>query len=544
MSTAVAPARPGAAEVTGTVAAAAPRAAPAADTGDPHKYIIALAVVLASVMQVIDSSIVNVAIPHMMGNFGASIDEIAWVSTAYILASVIVIPMTGWLAGFFGRTRYFVTSILIFTAASFFCGASGSLGALVFWRVVQGIGGGALIATSQAILYEAFPRREAGTAMALFGVGIMVGPTIGPTLGGWITDNFSWPWIFYINLPIGILAAVMIAAYVRDSAHQQKSKTIDFLGIALLTVSVGALQYLLEHGERDGWFESPLMAALAAISVVAGVLLVWREFTVDEPVIDFRVLRHREMWVGVIIGVVFGVALLGSVFVLPVFLQNMLHMTAQQTGLVLLPGALATAVTMGTSSKLTKNIDARLVVTVGAVFFFWSMVELSHLTTESGTHDFFWPLIWRGFGLGLMFVPLTNITLADLSPREMPQGTALYNFFRTLGGSFGIALMATLLTRFTAEAKAILAEHVGVTDPIALERVAAMTRAFVAKGSDPSTAHAMALRAMDAQLAVQANVIAFGRVYYLSGLILLSCIPLLLLVRKTKPAGKVEMYLE
>jgi DHA2 family multidrug resistance protein len=286
------------------------------------------------------------------------------------------------------------------------------------------------------------------------------------------------------------------------------------------------------------------MVVLAVTSAVTGVALVWRELTVEEPVIDFRVLRHREMWVGVIIGVVFGVALLGSVFVLPVFLQNMLHMTAEQTGLVLLPGALATAVTMGTSSKLTRNIDARLVVTVGAVFFFYSMVRLSHLTAESGQYDFFWPLIWRGFGLGLMFVPLTNITLADLSPKEMPQGTALYNFFRTLGGSFGIALMATLLTRFTAQAKAILAEHVGVTDPIALERVGAMTRAFIGKGADPNTAHAMALRAIDGQLAVQASVIAFGRVYYLSGLILLACVPLLLLVRKTKPAGKVEMHLE
>lgn len=514
------------------------------DTGDPHKYIIALAVVLASLMQVIDTSIVNVAIPHMMGNFGANLDEIAWVSTAYILASVIVIPMTGWLSGYFGRTRYFVTSILIFTGASFFAGASGSLGLLVFWRVVQGIGGGALIATSQAILYEAFPRRDAGTAMALFGVGVMVGPTVGPTLGGWITDNFSWPWIFYINLPIGIVAAVMIGAYVRDNADQVKSKSIDFIGIALLTVSVGALQYLLEHGQRDGWFSSPLMATLGIVSLVAGIALVWREFTVDEPVIDFRVLRHREMWVGVIIGVVFGLALLGSVFVLPVFLQNMLHMTAEQTGLVLLPGALATAVTMGSSSRVTRYVDARIVVTIGALCFFHSMVGLSHLTTESGAHDFFWPLIWRGVGLGLMFVPLTNITLADLDRREMPQGTALYNFFRQLGGSFGIALMATLLTRFTVQSKAILTEHVGVTDPLALQRVGAMTSAFVSRGADANTAHAMALHALDGQIGVQASVIAFGRLYFVSGLILLSCVPLLLLVRKTKPAGEATVHLE
>jgi DHA2 family multidrug resistance protein len=523
--------------------AAAPLVTPRAAAGAPHKYLIAAAVVMAAVMQVIDSSIINVAIPHMMGNFGASIDEIAWVSTSYILASVVVIPMTGWLAGFFGRKRYFVASILIFTASSFFCGAAGSLTSLIVWRIVQGVGGGALMATSQAILYDTFPREEAGTAMALFGVGVMVGPTLGPTLGGWLTDNYSWPWIFYINLPIGLAAAAMVAAFVHDRVPAMRSR-IDYVGIALLTVSVIALQYLLEHGERDGWFESPLMVGLLVTSVVGGVALVWHELTTDNPVIDFRVLRHRELTVGVIIGIVFGIALLGSVFVLPVFLQNMLHMTAWQTGLVMLPGALSTAVTMALSSRVTKRLDPRLVVALGSVLFFLSMRTLSHITAESGIHDFFWPLIWRGFGLGMMFVPLTNIALADLPSHEMPQGTALYNFFRTLGGSFGIALMATLLTRFTTQAKAVLAEHVGMTDPAALERVSMLTRGFVGRGMDPSRAHEMALRALDGQLTAQASVIAFGRVYMLSGLILLACVPLLLLVRRSAAAGSVEVHLE
>src|SRR5689334_24347493 len=234
----------------------------ALDRGDPHKYIIAFAVVLAALMQVIDSSIVNVALPDMMGNLGASLDEIAWVSTGYILASVIIIPLTGWLGSLFGRKRYFVGSIIIFTLSSFACGASHSLGALVFWRVVQGIGGGALMTVSQAVLFEAFPREEAGMAMALFGLGVMVGPTIGPTLGGWLTDNYGWPWIFYINLPVGIVASLMIAAYVHDPAHQKRPKVIDYAGIALLAVSVGSLQYVLEHGERDDWFDSRFILSL------------------------------------------------------------------------------------------------------------------------------------------------------------------------------------------------------------------------------------------------------------------------------------------
>ena len=321
-------------------------AAPLSAEADRYKnrYVIAAAVSLASLLQVIDTSIVNVAIPSMMGNLGVSIDEISLVSTSYIIASVIVIPMTGWLGAFFGRKRYFAGSILLFTAASFLCGTAHSLEMLVLWRIVQGVGGGALMATSQAILYESFPKEEAGTAMAFFGLGIMVGPTLGPTLGGWITDNSSGPWIFYINVPVGILAALMVVAYVHDSAEEGQSKKIDGWGIALLVVSVGALQFVLERGEHYDWFDARLITELAVAAAVGTALLLWREFTTDAPVIDFRVLRHPQFSAGVILGVVVGAGLMGSVFVLPVFLQNILHMTAMQTGMVILPGALATAV--------------------------------------------------------------------------------------------------------------------------------------------------------------------------------------------------------
>src|SRR5437868_9568503 len=266
--------------------------------GAPHKYLIAFAVVLAALMQVIDSSIVNVALPDMMGNLGASLDEIAWVSTGYILANVIIIPLTGWLGDFFGRKRYFVRSIIIFTVTSFMCGASTSLSELVFWRIVQGMGGGALMTVSQAVLFESFPPEEAGMAMALFGLGVMVGPTIGPTLGGYLVDNSGWPWIFYINIPVGLIAASMIAAYVHDPEHQQKPSRIDYLGIALLTVSVGSIQFVLEHGQREDWFESRQILSLSIAGVVGWLALMWRELTTDQPVIDFRVLRHRQMWVG------------------------------------------------------------------------------------------------------------------------------------------------------------------------------------------------------------------------------------------------------
>ena len=515
-----------------TPAAAVPLSA--FDRGDPHKYLIAFAVVVAALMQVIDSSIVNVALPDMMGNLGAGLDEIAWVSTGYILASVIIIPLTGWLGSVFGRKRYFVGSIVLFTAASILCGASHSLGALIFWRVVQGLGGGALMTVSQAVLLEAFPREEAGTAMALFGLGVMVGPTIGPTLGGWLTDNYGWPWIFYVNLPVGILAATMIAAYVHDSEHQRRPPTIDYQGIALLAVSVGAAQYVLEHGQREDWFDSRLIIWLTVIGVVGGIALLWRELTTDHPVIDFRVMKHRQMWVGTLLGVVMGIGLYAMSFTLPVFLQNDLRMTAEQTGIALLPGAIATALSMAVVGRLTNRFDPRILITIGALIFALAAWQLAHITSLSGRQDFFWPLINRGVGLGLMFVPLTTVTLAELTPQELPQGTGLYNFFRQLGGSFGIAGIATLLARYTAQLRQVLGDHVSAGDPVAMARVNGLTGAMVARGADAWTARQRALTVIDHQLTAQASVLAYSRIYILSALLILCLIPLLVLVRQTR----------
>jgi DHA2 family multidrug resistance protein len=521
---------------------AEPVAAP--PEGAEHKYLIAFAVVLAALMQVIDSSIVNVALPDMMGNLGASLDEIAWVSTGYILASVIIIPLTGWLGDFFGRKRYFVGSIIIFTVASFLCGASHSLSALVFWRIIQGLGGGALMTVSQAVLFESFPRREAGTAMALFGLGVMVGPTIGPTLGGWLTDNYGWPWIFYINIPLGMLAASMIIGYVHDPEDQQRPPSVDYIGIALLAMSVGSLQYLLEYGQREDWFQSRSMTTLAVTAIVTGAVLLWRELTIDHPVIDFRVLRHRQMWVGTLLGVVMGVGLFASVFTLPVFLQGNLHMTAQQTGILLAPGAIATAVSMAVVGRLTNKYDPRILITIGALLFAGAMFKLSRITGESGGTDFFWALIMRGVGLGMMFVPLTTITLAELTHAELPQGTGLYNFFRQLGGSLGIAAIATLLSHYTAQFRAILSEHLASGDPTTLGRIDMLTRAMVARGADAWTARQRALSILDRELAGQASVIAYSRIYVLSAVLILALIPLLVLVRHTRGAAGTTHIME
>jgi DHA2 family multidrug resistance protein len=503
-----------------------------AQRGEPHKYLIAAAVVLAALMQVIDASIVNVALPDMMGNLGASLDEIAWVSTGYILASVIVMPMTSFLGDLFGRKRYFVGSIILFTASSFFCGAAHSLGMLIFWRIVQGLGGGALMTVSQAVLLESFPPEEAGTAMALFGLGVMVGPTIGPTLGGYIVDHAGWPWIFYINIPLGMLAAAMIAAYVHDPVHQERPRQIDYAGIVLLAMSVGAMQYLLEHGQQEDWFESRRIISLAVVAVVGWGALMWREFTTAHPVIDFRVLRHRQVWVGTLLGVVMGVGLYAMSFTLPVFLQNNLRMTAEQTGLVLFPGALVTAVSMGVVGRLVNRFDPRWLITGGALLFALSAWQLSLITGESGAHDFFWPLVGRGLGMGMMFVPLTTLTLGGLAPRELPQAVGLYSFFRQIGGSFGIAGIATLVSRHTAQYRAVLGEQLTSTDPAVITRVELMARAMMARRADWWSAHQRALVMMDRIVLGQASVIAYGRVYLLAAGLMAVLVPLLLLVRR------------
>ncbi|HKN65075.1 MAG TPA: DHA2 family efflux MFS transporter permease subunit [Gemmatimonadaceae bacterium] len=502
-----------------------------------YKYLIAIAVTLAAVLELIDTSIVNVAIPHMMGNLGATLDEISWVSTGYIIANVIVIPISGWLSAYFGRKRYFTGSILLFVAASFFCGAAHSLGLLVFWRVVQGIGGGALLSTAQTTLFESFPPEEVGIGQAMFGVGVMVGPTVGPTLGGWIVDNYDWPWIFYINVPLGILAAIMTVIYVHDAKHQERAETIDYQGILLLALCVGSLQWMLERGERYDWFESRFVTLLAVTSAVSFVLLLWRELTAKEPVINFRVLKSRQLAAGVSIAAVLGLALFGSIFVLPIFLQSLHGLTANQTGLVILPGAIASAVTMAFVGKNANRLDARATVAMGAALFFVSMWKLSRMTLVSGPEETFWPLILRGVGLGLIFVPLTNASMAELRTRELAQGTGMFNLTRQLGGSLGIAIMATLLTRFTTQSKQLLTEHVTTMDPTSLGRLDQITRALIARGMSAGSAHQQALMVLDRQIGAQASVLAFSKIYVLSGAILLCSLPLLFLFRTGKGRG-------
>jgi DHA2 family multidrug resistance protein len=376
----------------------------------------------------------------------------------------------------------------------------------------------------------------------MFGVGVMVGPTLGPTLGGYIVDTWNWPWIFYINLPLGLIAGLLVWTYVRDAEHQEKAETVDWLGIGLLTTGVGSLQWMLERGERLDWFDSRFVTSLAFISVTSFVLLVWHELRTPEPVIDFRVLRSRQLATGVAMASLLGFALFGSVFVIPVFLQGLHGFTANQTGLVILPGAIASALTMAILGRFASKLDARPPIVVGALLFFWCMWSLSRLTFDSGAGDMFWPLVVRGVALGLIFIPLTGASMAELKPSEIPQGTGMFNVTRQLGGSLGIAIVATLLQRFTAESKNVLTEHVTALGADAQARVALLAKGMVGRGMDAQAAHQMALGVIDRTIGGQASVLAFSKIYLMSGLALCCAIPLMLFWRHGKGRAAVQAH--
>lgn len=509
-----------------------------ADGARPYAYKWVIGgVILAAVMELVDSSIVNVAFSHMAANLGATIDEITWVAVGYILAAVIVLPMTGWLGARFGRKRYFLWSVAVFTVASVMCGTAASLGSLVLWRVVQGVGGGALISTSQAILFESFPPAEKATASALFGIGMMVGPALGPTLGGIIVERYTWPWIFLVNVPFGVLAFILVFLYYRRDPAERTAGGVDAFGFVLLAAGIGALQFVLERGEHYDWFSSRLMVALAAVAVSALVTMVWWELRTDHPVLDLRVLRHPSLTSATTQASAVGMALYGSVFALPLYLQTLLGYDAETTGWLIFPSAVASAVSMIAAGRLLRVVQPRTLVAIGTVVLAGSMFMHGTLTTESGAGDVHLPVILRGLGFGLIFVPVTTAAFVGLPAREMPHGTALFNLMRQLGGSVGIAIVATLLTTATARHRAALVEHVTVYDAATSDRLAAYSRAFHAAGSDSTTASRQALALLDRQVERQAAMLAYRDAFRLLGLVVLCSLPLVLLLRRPSPGA-------
>jgi DHA2 family multidrug resistance protein len=503
-----------------------------------RNWLMLIGVMLALVLEILDSSIVNVALPSMMGNLGATVDEISWVVTSYIIANVIVIPMTSWLAGRFGRRHYFVGSILVFTAASFLCGLSQTLPQLVAFRVIQGMGGGALLSLSQSIMMETFPPQQQGTSQAIFGMGATLGPSLGPTLGGWITNQWSWPWIFYVNIPLGLFAAFLCWNYLPEPRFPRRAQGVDWLGIALLIVGVGALQTFIERGNRLDWFESDFITFLALTGGLSLAAFLWHELHTEHPVVDLRVFRHRSLMVGCVYGAVMGIGLYGSVFLFPLFTQQVLRWSSWQSGIAIAPSSLATALTMPIAGRLVWRTGPAPLFAVGIGIFIPTLFAMSHWTLQSGELDLFWPQIARGVALGLMFVPLSLATLRGLPPQDMLQGAGLYNLFRQVGGSLGIATLATLVDHRAVLHHAYLSESVTPLGVIAQQRLQSLAGGMAARGMDPTSALEAARRALDGIIAQQSSVLAFRDCYLLIMLLFILLAPLVPLLRRpsTMPA--------
>ena len=515
-----------------------------AETGF-RKWIITITVISASLLELIDTTIVNVSLPQIQGNMGATLENVAWVVTGYAVANVIILPMSGWLGSYFGRKNYFLGSIILFTIASFLCGNSTSLGELVAFRILQGVAGGGLISTAQAILLETWPREQVGMATALFGLGAVVGPTVGPTIGGYITDHATWQWIFYVNIPVGAIAAFFTYTFVRETPKDAKGKPIDWWGILLLAIAVGSLQTILEKGESEDWFAKTYILVLTIAAILGTILFIWRELSTDHPIVNFAIMRHRSFAVGMFTSFILGFGLYGSVFVFPVFCQNLLGFTAQQTGELLFPGGLCTIVMMPFIGKmLNKGIPAQFMATVGMFLFFVFTFMLSNSTLETGEVNVLIPLLIRGVGMALLFVPLTTLAIADLKGPEVGQGTGLNNMMRQLGGSFGIAALTTIIHIRQNVHRSNLLSNVNVYNNAFLQRMHMLEQGFMAKGKSALEATQMAYRAIEGAVIKQSLLLTYDDAYLISGLVMLFSIPLLYLqpFKKSKVSMPVDAH--
>lgn len=500
------------------------------------KIIIVFTCISAAIMELIDTSIVNVALNEIAGNLGATIEDVSWVITAYAIANVIIIPMTGFLAQYFGRKNYYLYSIILFTLASIMCGNSSSLWELVFWRFVQGIGGGALLSTSQSILFDTFPVEQRGTASAMFGVGIVMGPTLGPTLGGLIIDHYAWPLIFNINIPFGILAATLSYLFIEDSVHHTYKPSIDWIGIMLLMAGIGSLQFVLERGEANDWFADEnirIFAVVAALTIVGFVL--W-EFYVEEPVVNLRLMKDPNLTITTLLTFVSGFALFTSVFIYPLLLQRVLGYTPTMVGMSLMPSALASIVVMPIVGKRLQAGDSpKVYITVGFIIvMIYGWMLYRRCDPNVGMDDFFLPLMVRTVGISMMAVTLTNQAVVGLKPRDIPQGVALNNMMRQLGGAFGIAIMNTYIAQRFAIHRNDLVSNIYAGSQQFAERNAALMQGVASKLAVTANAQEQAYRLMDVTVTKQAYLLTYMDGFLFATVAVLAVFPLIYLLRNKK----------
>ena len=517
--------------------------APAAKS---NPWIIAVSVMLATFMEVLDTTVVNVSLPHIAGNLSASIDEATWTLTSYLVANAIILPLTGWLARTIGRKRLLMTAIVGFAGASVLCGLAISLPMLIAFRIVQGATGGVLQPVSQAVMLEAFPPAERGKAMAFWGVGIVVAPMLGPVLGGWLTDNYSWRWIFYINLPIGLASMIMTRLFIFDPPYIRRGEgriRIDTWGIGMLAMGIGALQIVLDKGQEEDWFGSRLITILAVTTVLALAGFIIRELMTGHPVVNLRVFKERTYAVGTLLMTLLGFVLYGSMVALPIFLQTLLGYPSQTAGITLAPRGLGSFIGMPIVGVVIGRMDPRRLLVIGLIGSGVSLISLSHLDLNAGFWNLFFPQFFQGMFMAMLFVPLTTVTMDAIRPEEMGNATSLFNLMRNIGGSIGIATATTMIARSSQTFVNTLGRHVNPTDPRAMAALNGMRSMFESRGADVVTAGRQANAAMWGMVKQQASLLSYLNEFKFFGAVFLVMLPLIFLMRRPAHSrGPVAMH--
>jgi len=497
-----------------------------------RRWAITLSVMMVTVMQVLDTSVTNVALPHMQGSMSAGIEEMSWVVTSYLAANAVAIPATGWLSARFGRRRLFLICTVLFTVSSFLSGIAPNLEFLVAMRVFQGLGGGPVIPMAQAIMWEIFPLRQRGTAMAVWGVGIMLAPILGPTVGGWVCDNWSWRWIFYINLPIGALGFFMVSAFLFDSPFVNKPRGIDLAGLVMMVFGFGFLQLALDLGEKEDWFDSRLIIALFVLAACTLVGFVVRELTTAEPILDLTVFNDRNFAVGTTCIALVGLAFNSSMLLIALYTQKILSYDAWNAGLVLAPGGLGTMISLMISGRLVARMDQRLMLGGGCLLNAFAALLMTHLTLGMDYWSLAWPRFLQGFAMGFIFPPLQTLTLATIRLERLGNATAAYNVVRNVGGSVGVALATMLLVRRSQRHQSTLVGHVDVWSADTTRRLKELTAHFVSQGADSFTAGRQALATLYRRTTEQAQVLAYADDFWLISIVFLAILPLIPLMRR------------
>jgi DHA2 family multidrug resistance protein len=510
-----------------------------------NKWLVAIAVMSSAIIEVLDTSVVNVSLPHIAGSLSATTDEATWVLTSYLVANAIVLPLSGWLANYFGRKRLLMSVVCGFTVSSLLCGMAPNLPSLVFFRIMQGVTGGGLQPLSQAVLLEEFPRKEHGKAMAVWAMGIVVAPILGPTLGGWLTDNYSWRWVFYINLPIGIISLVLIGLYVWDPPYISRGKLrFDAWGLGMLVVGMGAFQIMLDKGQEEDWFASKFIVVLCVVAIVLLTAFVVRQLKVENPLVKFRLMSDRNFACGISLVSLMLFVLYGSLVLLPLFMQELLGWTAVTTGFWTGPRGIAIAVAMPVVGKLLgKGWDGRLMVAGGfAAASISYLAGYSHMNLNSGAWDIVWPQLIQGVGVGFIFVPLTVLTMSRIQKQDMGYASSLYSIMRNIGSSIGIPFVTTLIARRSQFHQVRLGEHVTAYDPRATQYLSTTAHFFANAGSDAVAAKMQGIEVVYRSMLQQASLMSFLDAFKIMGFVLIGVIPLIFIMKKaSKKPQKMEM---